>query len=168
MQTTCVGSNTFLTVLSAWLDSNRIRIKAQSYQKYRFCIEKHILPDMGRIDVHLITAQHINAFLHHKLVAGRLDGKGSLSKSYVRIMSVIITSALNYDASVGVPLQRMGRIHRPPLERQSVSALRQREQQILERYIEKDLSGANLAVYLSLHTGMRLSEICALRWADVC
>lgn len=157
----------FSQILTAWLDSNRIRIKEQSYQKYRSCIEKHILPEMGRVDIHQITAQHINALLHHKLVCGRLDGKGGLSKSYVRMMSVIITSALNYAASMGMPLQRMGKINRPPLERPSVSVLRQREQQILERYIEKNLSGANLAVYLSLHTGMRLSEICALRWANV-
>ena len=46
----------FSQILTAWLDSNRIRIKEQSYQKFRSCIEKHLLPEMGRVDVQRIYA----------------------------------------------------------------------------------------------------------------
>ncbi len=162
-----VTGTSFAETLQHWLKYNRVRLKEQTYQKYRICVEKHILPELGAIDVNEISAAMIQDYLYQKLMHGRLDGKGGLSKSYVRSISVIVTSALDYAVSCGMRSRSIGKIHRPKVERRSVYVLRWIEQEILERQIKNDLSGSNLAIYLSLHTGMRLSEVCALCWQNV-
>lgn len=157
----------FATILQLWLSYNRVRLKEQTYHKYRTCIEKHILPELGSTDVNEICAAMIQDYMYQKLMHGRLDGKGGLANSYVRSMSVIITSALDYAVLHGMRFKSIEKIHRPKIERRCVNVLRRIDQDILESQIKNDLSGANLAIYLSLHTGMRLSEICALCWQNV-
>ena len=45
--------------------------------------------------------------------------------------------------------------------------MRKEEQELLERQITGNLTGENLAVYLSLHTGLRIGEVCALQWKNI-
>lgn len=157
----------FGDVLTMWLQDNQVHLKQQSCQKYRFCIEQHIRPAFGHVALENIDATKINLFLYEKLSFGRLDGGGGLSKNYVRIMSIIINSALAYAAAegYGIPLKR--HIYKPGSERKRIAVLTVSEQKRLESTISGNLSGGNLAVYLSLHTGLRLGEVCALRWANV-
>jgi hypothetical protein len=42
---------TFREVLYLWLQNNRIKIKEQTFAKYTFLIENHILPQLGQIKV---------------------------------------------------------------------------------------------------------------------
>ena len=41
------------------------------------------------------------------------------------------------------------------------------EQERLTDYILSNLTPANLGIYLSLKTGIRIGELCGLRWGDI-
>ena len=66
---------------------------------------------------------------------------------------------------MGVP--EMIQIKKPRAEKKRVSVLKQNEQNKLETVLLASPSGTNLAIYLALYSGMRIGEICALRWRDI-
>ena len=41
------------------------------------------------------------------------------------------------------------------------------EQAILERYLCLDIDNSKLGILLCLYTGLRIGEICALKWSDI-
>ena len=61
----------------------------------------------------------------------------------------------------------MIQIKKPRAEKKRVSVLKQNEQNKLEAVLLASPSGTNLAIYLALYSGMRIGEICALRWSDI-
>ncbi len=156
----------FSYVLDKWLAYNSGCLKKQTIAKYRHCIEKHILPELGEIAVEELCADTINQFYCHKLEHGGKDGC-ELSRNYVRTMSIIISSALQYAVSEGWREPLRGQILRPKIENKKIHVMSRKEQMQLENMLGNRPSGAALAVYISLHAGLRIGEICALRWNDI-
>ena len=69
--------------------------------RYENLINSHIILELGELKLSEVNAETINGFLNEKLMRGRLDGYGALSPSYVRSISLVITSALNYAVAEG-------------------------------------------------------------------
>lgn len=157
----------FREILWTWLKNSHARLKEQTYEKYRFCIENHIIPALGDIEFPSLSPMLVNDFLYQKQKSGRLDGKGGLSKNYVRTMSIIINSAINFGITEGFRPPICGKLYKPKSEKKNIKTFQPWEQQRLERWLGNELHGASLAIYLSLHTGMRIGEVCSLRWSDI-
>ena len=54
-------------------------VKTSTRERYRFMLERHILPYFGKTPASKLTAKVLSAFLLHLKENGRLDGKGGLS-----------------------------------------------------------------------------------------
>ena len=52
-------------------------------------------------------------------------------------------------------------------ERKEVQVLSRNSQQRIMRYLKENFSYMNLGIYICLSAGLRIGEICALRWEDV-
>lgn len=157
----------FIDVLNLWLENNSIHLKRATESKYRYMIDKHIAPELGYIRITNINALCINSFLNNKLRSGRLDSRGGLSASYVRSMMLIICSALQFatDEKMCPPLKSS--ILKPTSEKKNLTILSDIERKKLEIYLTTNIDKTKLGVLLSLHTGMRIGEICALTWDDI-
>lgn len=114
-----------------------------------------------------MTQNAIDEFLKQKRLSGRLDGKGGLSQSTMRGLCIILQSILLFAHQKKLGISEMIRIKKPRIEKKKISVLKQNEQKQLEVVLLEVPTDANLAVYLALHTGMRIGEICALRWRDI-
>lgn len=166
-QETNNGMN-FSQLLRMWLDTNSIKHKSSTDAKYQWMIEKHIIPKLGDTNIDDINACKINNFLKDKLENGRLDGTGGLSSGTVRSISLIIDSALRFgseELSEWTSLKTP--IYKPYPTKKHISILTKDEQVCLERYICDHITGTGAGVIISLYTGLRVGEICALRWADI-
>ena len=84
----------FREVLFLWLQNNRMNLKDQTYAKYTYLVEQHILPQLGQIKVKKLNSETINHFIYMKLQRGRLDGNGGLSPSYMQTICFILSSRL--------------------------------------------------------------------------
>lgn len=118
------SKDTFGEILDLWLSWKRVKLKEQTYRKYLYCIEKHIMPELGKIEVFDFDANMVNNFLLKKLSCGRLDGEGGLSKNYVRTMSIIIHSAMKYGVSEELCPPMKGQIYKPKSEKRDIIVLR--------------------------------------------
>lgn len=161
-----INSITFGETLNLWLENNRIKLKEQTYAKYRYLSEKHILPEMQDVLIKKIDSVYINQFLYSKANVGRLDGTGGLSSSYIRTIAFIIVSTMNFSANMGfcAPLNN---IVRPSKEYRELEILTVKEQEILEKYIKDNVDKRKIGILLSLYAGLRIGEVCGLRWCDI-
>lgn len=157
----------FEQVIERWLDSKQTELKEQTLLKYQHCIEKHILPELGTMRTEQISSEIINGFLKKKLQNGRLDMQGGLSASYVRGISIIIQSALRFAFKNQLGSMQPVAIQKPKEKKKEILIVKGAEQASLEAYLMRDLHGGNLAIYLALYTGLRIGELCALKWEDV-
>ena len=158
---------TFSELLHLWQKANEIRLKGGTKKRYDNLIHSHIIPELGQLKLSELTAQIINIFLNNKMLHGRLDGDGGLSANYVRSISMIITSSLNYAADEGFCAPLKGKINKPSLTKTEHTVLTKENQTILEKYIINNPTSTNIGIMISLYSGLRIGEICALHWNDI-
>ena len=154
-------------LLYLWLDNNRHSLKAQTFNKYKRLIETHIVPNIGTIKLANIDNITINNFLYVKSQNGRLDGTGGLSFSYIKTISFILYSALKFAASKDLCSYIKGEVIRMPKAQKTLEVLSVVEQRQLEKYIENRNDDVAIGILLSLYAGLRIGEVCGLKWEDV-
>ncbi len=160
---------TFREVLFLWLSTNRIKLKDQTYAKYMYLIENHIIPILGSTKIKRLENSLINSFLYEKSINGRLDGKGGLSSSYLQTIAFIINSAIALSVKEGYRSSFLGAIVKPnKLKRKAEpDVLSTHEQSVLEKYLLSEPTDFNIGILLSLYMGLRIGEVCALKWDDI-
>jgi len=153
----------FGELMLAWLDERKPSLRPQTYTRYIQLIEKHLNESLGQLTVDVLRAKSINAFLSQKQNNGRVDGRGGLSASSVRLMAYIVTATLEYATLQGLSVNLNGSIHKPAQTNSVRQALSCGEQRQLESFLVQDLDGSKLGVLLGLRMGLRIGEICGLR-----
>lgn len=151
-------------VLNDWLNSNKSAIKESTYARYDFLIRQHIIPVLGQYHVDKIGTQTVENYLSLLLCQGRLDGNGGLSPKTVNDIFAIVKCTLKYAKDVGCCVCcNTDRLHikQEPREMRVLSIS---EQRILQSYLLTDTDVYKFAVLLCLFTGIRIGEVCALRW----
>jgi len=161
------SKNCFSDVIYRWLRSKETDVKASTMQKYRQCIDTHIQPFFGEMRCAAITPALVEEFLHRKWESGRLDGKGGLSQNSIRGMGLLLQSLLEYGCTNNLGVQPMIKVKKPKAEKKAISVLKCHEQRSMDALLLEYPHEANLAIYLALHTGLRIGEVCALRWKDI-
>lgn len=157
----------FKDILELWQHANRVRLKEASVSRYQNLIDTHILPELGNKRMDQMNAATINHFLADKLKKGRMDGIGGLSPSYVRSIALVISSAINYGATENLCTPLSTQIKKPVLPKKELCIIRAEEQLVLEQTLLTDMNAEKLLIYITLYTGLRIGEACALRWEDI-
>lgn len=158
---------TLAELLIQWQENNEIRLKGGTRTRYSNLINAQIIPCIGYMKVSEITTASINAFLNDRLQRGRLDGKGGLSGSCVRSISLVISSALKYAASEEICAPLKNKISKPSIVKSELAILSLNDQRLLEQKIINDLSPTSVGILITLYTGLRIGEVCALMWSDI-
>ena len=154
-------------VLDAWLQSTRINIKESTYARYFRLIETHIRLTLGKYPVCKISTQLIERFIRDQLNSGRLDRKGNLSPKMVTDILAIIKSSMEYARYNGFDI--ICDLRRLTIKKKDkeMRVLTQAEQSALVTVLLADTDRYKFGVLLSLYTGIRIGELCALRWEDI-
>ena len=158
------SATTYSEVLNLWLTSVQINVKESTYARYYQLVSTHISPALGKYNVEKIGTQMIEQYISHLLKEGRLDGKGGLSpKSVSDILTIIKRSfvyAKDNDYNVICKIEKVSVKKASP----DMRVLSTAEQKALTEYLMCDLDLSKFGVLLSLYTGIRIGELCALRW----
>lgn len=141
-----------------WLSLNANRIKPSSLRRYESFFKKHIEAQIGGY-----TALSCTTIALHEYAVERLDS--GLSPATVNGLLTFLHSCFKYG-------HRQYHLPMPdfvyfPKERVEMRVLSREEQLRLERYLVRDMDIYKFGVLLTLYTGLRVGELCALRWCDV-
>lgn len=158
---------TFGEVLNLWMDNNRARLKGGTINKYQSLIETHIMPELGEIKITELSSTKVNTFLESKMSKGRINGSGGLSPSYVRSIMLVVNAAIKYAVSEQLCVPLKTPICKPPAGKPELSVLTAVEQKKLETALLDHFDPTCAGIYLSLHTGLRIGEVCSLAWDDI-
>ena len=163
-------SMTVRELSAQWLAGCRPDIKFSTYERYRHLLEKHILPELGDLMIHELTAEKLRGFLTDKRTNGRLDGTGGLAQKTVNDIHVLIKSMIKfsvreYDAHVDRKLSDVKISSKGSGQRKIEVFSEQETASITAKILDKP-SLPLMGFLLSLDIGLRLGEICALKCSD--
>ena len=148
----------FNDIVNKWLDF-RSDIKLTSLSSYKCKIHTHILPYFRRKDFPSLTAADLEKFKAQKISEG-------LSEKYVADMVVIIKSASKYAAQMYSYPDPFSMVSLPKVHKAQPRLLSSEEQEVFVRACMKGgLPG--LGCFLSLFLGLRLGEVCGLKWENI-
>ena len=144
-----------------WLRGTRDRVKSATYVKYEAIVEKHIRPRLGSCRPSSLTTGMIEEF------TSVLTHENGLSAKTVRDILICLRSILKYiDKQSGVLLQAV-EIAYPKEYPKQTRVMSSDEQSRFVSYLMSDIDECRFGILLALLTGMRIGEICALKWGDV-
>lgn len=156
-------SSTYRGTLTDWMEhwmENELlgSVKESSWQTYRNLLTRHLLPRLGSYALTQLSPQIIHDFVEN------LESSG-LAENTVRGVYRLLSSAMRYALEEGV-------IRKNPCRKIRIQHREHGDQRVLSRLEQGKLrqsadSDRDLPALLSLYTGMRLGEICALKWADI-
>jgi len=145
--------------LNEWLSLKSTSIKQSTLNLYECTIRNHIIPYLGEMKLSDVTPQKIQ-WLYLK------NEQDRVGKRTIRVIHSILNSSL-------IEAVKLGAIHSNPVQVVPPPFYENPEMRI---YCEHEITQLLLAVretslealvYLAITTGMRQSELLALKWSDI-
>lgn len=143
-----------------WLCVVKSRIKESTAANYQMKIERHILPYFGDISSAMLKAKTVSEFVQKKL-------KDGLSARYVCDILTLLKSIFRYANREYHIANILDGIVMPKREKTEIKILSKSEQNSLMNYVKFNRNFSTLGVALSLYTGLRIGELCALKWENI-
>ena len=146
-------------IAAAWKEYKRPYVKQSTMAAYVLILENHVLPYFG--DGDSLHEQEVQAFVLQKLERG-------LSAKTVKDILIVLKMVMKfgvknewmayYEWDIKYPTTSTSK----ELEVLSVANHRK-----ILNYIQSHFTFTGLGIYISLSTGLRIGEICALKWSDI-
>ena len=152
-----------------YLTAKRPFLKESSYAHYVELAENYIKPYVGKLKFEELDSDTAVKYVSQLKIRGRTSGKGGLSDKTIRdvcslLKSVYTLATENGKCPSDIRFPRFT-ISKPSRMKSQVLTLEHQKQ--LEAYLMANMCPENLGIMLCLYTGMRIGEICALKWSDV-
>jgi len=157
---TGLGSNVLLSsFLNEWLSLRSTAIKASTSDLYECTIRNHIIPYIKGLKLSEITPQKIQ-WLYLK---NEQDGVG---KRTIRVIHSILNSSLAKAVKLGAIHTNPVQVVPPPIYENPEMSIYS-EFEITQLLIAVRDTPLDALVHLAITTGMRQSELLALKWSDI-
>lgn len=154
--------------ITEWLSRKERFVKKSTFAAYSNIVVNHLLPHFGNMYLSEFSENLIQNYALKLLEHGRLDGAGGLCDRSSRDIIVVLKNTLR-DAMKAKLLSTVSYeiVFPPVFSKSKVVILEKKMQQMLIQSILLNLSSRSAAILLSLYTGLRIGEICALKWSDI-
>lgn len=154
-----MNEKTFGEVYSSWKEAKKEFVKRSTLSVYTLLAEKHLLPTFGqRTDIREDDAQTL---VLQKISEG-------LSHKSVKDIMIVLKMVMRFGIKTGWAVNTEWDIKYPKEHRkQGLKVLTTSEQRRIMDFLAQHMSYRNLGIYICLSTGMRIGEICALKWSDI-
>lgn len=159
--------STLSDYLEQWLkDYAWPNLSPKTAEGYEYIIRRHLILGLGKLTLTQLKPEHLHQYYANKLSAGRIDGKGGLSPKTVRHHHVTLHNALQSAVKWGLLAKNPAdAVDAPRFQRREINIMSADE---INTFLEAAKDTPYYTIfYLALFTGMRRSELLALRWSDV-
>ena len=151
-----------------WLLEKKDYIKESTYANYSNNIFNHIIPKLGNYYLNELNHKVIQDFLLELSKNGRKDNTGGLAEKTIKDITIIIKGSIkkgiNEDKIKHIELT----FNYPKDNKENkLYVLTKREQNKITNYVLENINSRNIGLLISLYSGIRIGELCALRWEDV-
>lgn len=147
----------FREISRKWIEYKKSRVKTSSMAAYSQNLEKHLLPYFENFND--VQKKDIQNFIEIKLKEG-------LSPKRIKDLLVVLKMILKF-GNLSVNFNCKDFVFPTSPERKEVSVFTLPQQKILINYLSNHISLKNVGILLCLTTGLRIGEICGLKWVDI-
>ena len=153
-------SRIYADVLYEWLYSKKGIVKESTYLRYLIIIETYIIDLLGNIKFIKVNNNDIkNFFLNEKI--------NCLSESVKNNLFIIINASINYGISKKYRKKVIIEKIQFKKNKNEITYFTKKEEEILVNYLTTNMNLRNLSILVGLFSGIRIGEICALKWEDI-
>lgn len=148
-----MSNKTIREIAVAWKEYKRPYVKQSTMAAYVLILENHIIPYFGDSDSQAFVLQKLGSGLSTKSV-----------KDILIVLKMVMKFGVKnewmsyYEWDIKYPTSSVNK----ELEVLSVANHR-----TILNYIQTHFTFTGLGIYISLSTGLRIGEICALKWSDI-
>lgn len=148
--------------LGAWFDmwyDNQTHIKQSTKTIYQSYANKHLKPKLGNIQLKKMNKEMLQKFID--------DLSMQLAPKTVRAIYSMVKLCLKAAYEKNLVSNFFGNIRLPKAVSKEVRVFTKQEQKKLEQIIERENQDNDIGILICLYTGIRIGELCALRWENV-
>jgi integrase len=157
--------------LRQWLrDYAATNVREKTRAGYESIINRRFVPTIGALRLSQLEARHLQTLYADMLASGRLNAEGGVSARTVTNAHRVVSEALSYAVKWELVARNVALTVDPP--RPVAKEMHFLDSAGIQRLLDaaRDADHAFLPlplVHLAVFTGLRRSEILALRWGDV-
>lgn len=145
-------------IAALWKDNKKQFVKESTYSAYCLLLTNHIVPYFGT-KTEFVEAD-VQQFVLRSLAKG-------LSEKTIKDIIVVIKMIQKFGAkSKMIPLNQIDVLFPASSIKKGIEVMSKDNQRKLFEYLKDNFSFKNLGIVICLCTGLRIGELCALRWND--
>jgi hypothetical protein len=152
-------TKTIREIALAWKSDKQRYVKQSTYAAYVLILENHILPSFG--ECRALSEQLVQDFVLKKLNSG-------LSIKTVKDLLIVLKMVMKFGVKNKWTDYCEWDIKYPTTENhKDIEVLTVEHHKKILDFIQQNFTFRNLGIYISLTTGLRIGEICGLKWEDI-
>lgn len=154
-----VKEKTINQITEEWKEEKKKYVKKSTYAAYQLLIQNHIKPYFG--DLYEVNEEKVQQFVFDKLDAG-------LSEKTIRDIIIVLKMILKFGIKNRYfEYAQIDAKFPSKQEKKDLDVLSKADQKKFMEHLRNNFTFKNLGIFICLSTGMRIGEICGLRWCDV-
>lgn len=153
------NKKTIKEIADIWKEDKRQYVKQSTMAVYLLSLENHLLPIFGgKMEV---TEDEVQAFALEKLNHG-------LSQKSIKDMLIVLKMVVRFGEKQGWLNHVEWKVKFPANQpKATLPILTKTHQKKLMDYLKDNFTFPNLGILVCLSTGLRIGEVCALKWSDI-
>lgn len=155
------GKQRFAFYCDEWLRLKETQVRESTLVKYRSVLEKHVKPKLGGVYPLGFSTEFINEFSRELLF------EEGLSPKSVRDILMVVSGVLKHTAARFPGAFPVCEVNYPKVPKKEMRVLSREEQERFVSYMMTDTDECKFGLLLALFTGVRIGELCALKWENI-
>lgn len=159
MQQQNIAEISFNQIFEEWLLFKKPKIKESTFLNYKFLVEKYLKETFKNSNLEFFREYDLNKYIE-KL-------RGELAHKTVRDIISVLKAILRYAERKYYCDFKLDLVSLPTVHRNEIEVFKDKEKNKIERKCINSDSIKEVGILISLYTGLRIGEICALKWEDI-
>ena len=164
-----VNQKTFRNYASYWILKKKYEVRDSTFANYCNLLNNTIIPCLGDILCEDFNNKLLQQFSYWAKEKGGKEQKG-VSEHYIKdcllIIKAIIRDGQEENVFPDFALKRI-KVPKTLMIENTKKTYTEEEYKKIIKYILNNISPRSLGVLIGIFTGMRIGEICALKWEDI-
>ena len=157
---------TFEKVFEEWLVKKNAELKQSSLVKYRNIVRNYLKGRYEKTDIRKISYDEVHRYILELRQSGGRKRRG-LADTTLRTIVTVIRSIFKYaDRHMKLEVADLSEL-KIACDMKILRILSTKEQIRLEEECRKNMTQKDVGVILAMYAGLRIGELCALRWRDI-
>lgn len=156
----------FQEVSAKWLVDIKMRVKESTYTRYVRIVNVYLNPNIGEMHCNKIDADILNHLIQHLSNEGGCKKQG-LSAKTVSDIFCVLKAILRFGKQQGYPCCSFQGLYPPQKLRKPTEIVSKQHLVRIEEALKNSTDLTSLGILFTLYTGVRIGELCGLRWEDI-